>query len=161
MTTATDTARRAKPAAAAREFVILNIAEQQFGVAVSDVHDVFAPTGLARVPLSPPEIAGVLNLRGRIVTAVDARARLGLPPLGESIENAMAVGIEKDGESYGLVIDSVGEVLSLREEEYEPNPCNLDQRWQAVARGVYRQEGRLVIVLDIDHMLNFDAAAAA
>lgn len=159
--TNTETERRSSSDSATREFVILNIADQQFGVEVTDVHDVFVPTGLAHVPLGPPEIAGVLNLRGRIVTAVDARARLGLPSLEDNAKNAMAVGIEKDGESYGLVIDGVGEVLQLSDKDYEPNPCNLDSRWQAVARGVYRLDGRLVIVLDIDRMLEFDAAVAA
>lgn len=154
-------ARATHPDAAEREFVTLYLAGQVFGVEVCDIHDVFAPQSLTRVPLSPPEIAGVLNLRGRIVTAIDARARLGLPPLDRDARPAMAIGIEKDGESYGLVIDRVGEVLRLSDADYESNPCNLDQRWQSVARGVYRLEGRLVIVLDIDEMLNFETPAIA
>lgn len=144
-----------------REFVTLHIADQVFGVPVSDIHDVFAPQAITPVPLSQPDIAGVLNLRGRIVTAVDARARLGLPPR-EDEKPGMAVGIERGGESYGLIIDAVGEVLRLSNADYEANPCNLDPRWEEIARGVYRLEGRLVIELDIERILHVgDQPAAA
>src|SRR6201990_1783938 len=88
------------------EFVTAVIGGQLFGLPISRVQDVFMPERLTRVPLAPPEIAGVLNLRGRIVTAVDLRRRLGLPPRSDG-RPAMAVGIELKGESYGLLIDSV------------------------------------------------------
>lgn len=60
------------------EFVTFRIGDQTFGVSVSEIHDVFRPASMTPVPLSGPEIAGVLNLRGRIVTAIDARSRLGM-----------------------------------------------------------------------------------
>ena len=91
-----------------REFVTVFIAGQMFGMAVNDIHDVFAPQSITPVPLSIKEVAGVLNLRGRIVTAIDTRARLGLQASNDGDRPRMAVGIEKGGESYGLVIDSVG-----------------------------------------------------
>ncbi|MCG8440687.1 MAG: chemotaxis protein CheW [Caulobacterales bacterium] len=140
-----------------REFVTLHVADQLFGVEVTDIHDVFAPQAITPVPLSPREIAGVLNLRGRIVTAIDARARLGLPPR-EDGRAGMAIGIEKGGESYGLIIDTVGEVLRLANTDFEANPCNLDPRWQEVSRGVYRLDERLLMVLDVDRMLEFEQA---
>ena len=93
------------------------------------------PDRLTRVPLSSPEIAGVLNLRGRIVTAIDMRRRLGLPPRSDG-RPPMAVGIELKGESYGLLIDTVGEVLKLADGTREPNPVNLDQRLTRVSGGV-------------------------
>ena len=67
----------------------------------------------------------MLNLRGRIVTAIDMRRRLGLPPRTDD-KPSMAVGIELKGESYGLLIDTVGEVMKLGEATREPNPVNLD-----------------------------------
>lgn len=139
-----------------KEFVTLNIGDQVFGVEVTEIHDVFTIKDMTTVPMSAPEIAGVLNLRGRIVTAVDARARLGLP-LREDYQDAMAVGVELGGESYGLLIDGVGEVLRLSSEGYEANPCNLDARWLDVARGVYRLDDRLLIILDVQEMLNIKA----
>ena len=92
------------------EYVTAVIGGQLFGLPISRVQDVFMPERLTRVPLSPGEIAGVLNLRGRIVTAIDMRRRLGLPPRADD-KPSMAVGIELKGESYGLLIDSVGELL--------------------------------------------------
>ncbi len=140
--------------AASREFVTLHLMDQVFGVEVAAVHDVFAPRGLTPVPMAPPEIAGVLNLRGRIVTALDARARLGLPPLEEDRAHAaMAVGVERGGEVYGLIIDRVGEVIRLSDDRREPNPINLDPRWLDVADGVYRLEQGLLIVLNLDRIL--------
>src|SRR3954468_11218878 len=91
------------------EYVTAMIGGQLFGLPISRVQDVFMPERLTRVPLAPGEIAGVLNLRGRVVTAIDMRRRLGLPPRQGS-HAAMAVGIECNGESYGLLIDGVGEV---------------------------------------------------
>src|SRR6516165_4513157 len=92
------------------KYVTVTLDGQLFGLPISRVQDVFMPDRLTRVPLAPPEIAGVLNLRGRIVTAVDMRCRLGLPRRDDG-RPAMAVGIESKGESYGLLIDAVGEVL--------------------------------------------------
>ena len=94
------------------EYVTATIGGQLFGLPISRVQDVFAPDRLTRVPLAPPEIAGLLNLRGRIVTAVDMRRRLGLAPADDG-RPRMAIGIEHRGESYGLLIDSIGEVMKL------------------------------------------------
>ena len=82
------------------QYVTIFISGQLFGLPISRVHDVFVPESVTRVPLSQTEIAGVLNLRGRIVTAIDMRKRLGLEPLKHE-GNMMAIGIEFKEESYG------------------------------------------------------------
>ena len=146
--------------AAISDYITVMIGEQSFGIPVNVVQDVFMPQSLTRVPLAPKEVAGVLNLRGRILTAIDMRSCLGLPPRQED-RAPMAVGIEKNGEAYGLVIDQVGEVLSLDREDCEPNPANLDPRWRGVSRGVYRLDGNLLVVLDVDRILDFEKAAGA
>ncbi|WP_265575686.1 chemotaxis protein CheW [Bradyrhizobium sp. WBAH10] len=84
------------------EYVTAMIGGQLFGLPISRVQDVFMPERVTRVPLSSREIAGVLNLRGRIVTVVDMRARLGLPK-AEDGKVPMAVGVDLRGESYGLL----------------------------------------------------------
>lgn len=142
------------------DFVTLTIGTQLFGVPVSVIHDVFSPQSITPVPLSGQEIAGVLNLRGRIVTAVDARVALGLAPRDPQT-NSMAIGIEKNGESYGLIIDSVGEVLTLSPEQYESNPSTLDQKWRDISAGVYRLDGTLLVVFDVNKLINFDQMVAA
>jgi len=142
------------------EYVTATIGGQLFGLPISRVQDVFAPERLARVPLAAPEIAGMLSLRGRIVTAIDMRKRLGLAPLEEG-KPRMAVGIESKGESYGLLIDAIGEVLKLTAASREDNPVNLDVRLARVSAGVHRLEGSLLVVLDVDRVLEVGAYADA
>ena len=139
------------------EYVTFNIGGQTFGASVLEVHDVFKAVDITRVPMARPEIAGVLNLRGRIVTAIDARARLGLPGLEGKQRNVMAIGVERDGESFGLIIDSVGEVMRLADDDLEPNPVNLDPIWASVSRGVYKLGDKLLVVMDISRMLSMDS----
>jgi len=142
------------------EYVTVMIGGQLFGLPISRVQDVFMPDRVTRVPLSAPEIAGVLNLRGRIVTAVDMRRRLGLPPRTDD-KPSMAVGIELKGESYGLLIDTVGEVMKLGEDTRESNPVNLDARLARVSAGVHRLDGQLMVILDVDYVLNTAAEPMA
>ncbi|MEM6626870.1 MAG: chemotaxis protein CheW [Pseudomonadota bacterium] len=135
------------------EYVTFTIGGQLFGAEVSNVHDVFAPSSITPVPMARPEIAGVLNLRGRIVTAIDARARLGLGRRDEDQSNVMAIGVEQDGESFGLIIDQIGEVMRLENDTLEANPVNLDPIWASVAKGVHRLNDKLLVVMDIGRML--------
>ncbi len=141
-----------------KEYVTAMIGGQLFGLPILHVQDVFIPERLTRVPLAPPEIAGVLNLRGRIVTLIDLRVRLGLPV---SEKAAMAVGVEQRGESYGLLIDSVGEVFKLDDATREPNPINLDLRLARVSAGIHRLEGQLLMVLDVERVLDIAPTAMA
>ena len=137
---------------AVTEYVTTMIGGQLFGMPISRVQDVFMPERLTRVPLSSGDVAGVLNLRGRIVTAIDMRARLGLAK-NEDGKPPMAVGVELRGESYGLLIDSIGEVLKLADDSREVNPVNLDPRLTKMASGVHRLDGQLMVVLDVDRIL--------
>jgi purine-binding chemotaxis protein CheW len=139
------TSRNDSSEGAVGEYVTAMIGGQLFGLPISRVQDVFMPERLTRVPLSPGEIAGVLNLRGRIVTVVDMRARLGLPKNED--------GVDLRGESYGLLIDQIGEVLKLADDGREENPVNLDPRMAKLAGGVHRLDGQLMVVLDVDRVL--------
>jgi purine-binding chemotaxis protein CheW len=143
-----------------KEYVTAVIGGQLFGLPILRVQDVFAPERLTRVPLAPPDIAGVLNLRGRIVTLIDMRRRLGLAPR-EDDSPAMACGVELRGESYGLLIDSVGEVLKLDDAGREPNPINLDSRLARVSAGLHRLDGQLLMVVDVDRVLDIGTGEIA
>ncbi|MBX9709536.1 MAG: chemotaxis protein CheW [Xanthobacteraceae bacterium] len=134
------------------EYVTAMIGGQLFGLPIARVQDVFMPERLTRVPLASDDVAGVLNLRGRIVTAIDMRARLGLPKNDDG-RPPMAVGVDRRGESYGLLIDSIGEVMKLADDSREMNPVNLDPRMEKVAGGIHRLEGQLMVVLDVDRVL--------
>jgi purine-binding chemotaxis protein CheW len=143
-----------------KEFVTVYIADQLFGIPVEIIHDVFQPQAITEVPLSGPEVGGVLNLRGKIVTALDVRHRLGLEPRDKT-KKCMAVGIEKNGESYGILIDRVGEVLRLSNDAYERNPANLDSRWREFSKGIYRLEGELLVIFDVELLLDVGGESAA
>jgi purine-binding chemotaxis protein CheW len=142
------------------EYVTVVIGNQLFGLPISKVQDVFMPDRLARVPLASAEIAGVLNLRGRIVTAIDMHCRLGLGKR-RSDRPAMAVGIEFRGESYGLLIDSVGEVLKLADSTREVVPVNLEPHLARVSCGVHRLDKQLLVVLDVDRIFDTGLEAVA
>jgi purine-binding chemotaxis protein CheW len=145
------------------EFVTFTTAGQLFGLPIERVQDVFKPSRITRVPLAGPEIAGVLNLRGRIVTAIHLSNRLDLESAQAEAQKKppMAIGIECGAESFGLLVDVVGEVLKLPESELEPNPINLDRKLTRVSDGVFRLDGQLLVVLDVDRVLDFSAELAA
>ena len=142
------------------EYVTAMIGAQLFGLPIARVQDVFKLDRLTRVPLAMAEIAGVVNLRGRIVTLIDMRRRLGLPDR-DAGRAAMALGIEHKSESFGLLIDAVGEVLRLPDGAREPNPVNLDKRLAGVAAGVHRLDGGLLVILDVDRVLDVGAESVA
>jgi purine-binding chemotaxis protein CheW len=142
------------------EYVTVTIGDHLFGLPIFRVQDVFVPDRLTRVPLAAPEVAGILNLRGRVVTAIDMRARLELGTR-EAGAPVMAIGIELKGESYGLLVDAVGEVMALANSACEAKPANLDPRLSRVAAGIYRLEGELMVVLDVDRVLDIKNSAVA
>lgn len=142
------------------EYVTASIGAQSFGLPIARVHDVFRPERLTRVPLASRDIAGVLNLRGRIVTAIDMRARLGLVR-DANVKTPMAIGVDLRGESYGLMFDAIGEVLRLDEAARDVNPVNLDPVIAGLATGIYRLDSQLMIVLDIDRVLDLKTDDAA
>jgi purine-binding chemotaxis protein CheW len=143
-----------------RQYVSITIDGQMFGIPVLIVHDVLGPQRITRIPLAPAEVAGSLNLRGRIVTAIDVRLRLGLmkrpPTMG-----GMSVVVEHSGEFYSLMVDGVGEVLTLSASEFERNPATLDPRWRDISLGIYRLQDQLLVILDVNRLLDFTRHEAA
>src|SRR5687767_15211536 len=95
-----------------RDYVTMSIGSQMFGIPVLQVQDVLGHQRITRIPLAPPEVAGSLNLRGRIVTAIDVRLRLGLSARSKD-KPGMSIVVDLRGELYSLMVDGVGEVLSL------------------------------------------------
>jgi purine-binding chemotaxis protein CheW len=144
----------------ARELVTMMVADQLFGVPVLTVRDVLGPQRIARIPLAPPAVAGAVNLRGRIVTAIDMRRRLDLPPAPPSLPG-MSVVFERTGELYSLIVDQVAEVVTLPPERFERNPPTMNLRWRELCSGIYRLEDRLLLVLDVDRLLDFPRPEAA
>ncbi len=144
-----------------QDFVTMFIEGQLFGIPVLTVQDVLGPQKITRIPLAPPEVAGSLNLRGRIVTAIDVRLRLGLPPRPADGKPVMSIVVDHKGELYSLMVDNVGEVLSLSSDDFERHPATLDPRWREISTGIYRLKETLLVVLDVSKLLNFANIEAA
>ena len=143
--------------AATEGLVAVRIGQQTFGAPVLSVQDVIAPVRIDRVPRAPPEVAGSLNLRGRIVTAIDIRKRLSMSPRTADAPH-MSVIVERAGELYALQVDDVGDVLWLAVAEQEATPITLTPDWRAVCDGLYRLEGELMLVLDVERFLTLNPA---
>lgn len=144
------------------DYVTMTVAGQMFGIPVLQVRDVLGPQRITCIPLAPPEVAGALNLRGRIVTAIDVRVRLGLAPRAPAeARDSMSVVVEQGGEPYSLLVDGVGEVLSVPARDFEPNPSTLDPLWRDLSAGIYRLPDRLLVALDVSRLLSFPLPAAA
>jgi len=138
--------------------VTLTVADQICGVPVLAVRDILGEQPITRIPLAPPEIAGSLNLRGRIVTAIDLRRRLGLPAVPPG-QTRMSVVADQGGELYALLVDQVSEVMSLKASAFERNPPTLERHWATFSTGIYRLKGRLLVVLDVGKLLALSGKA--
>jgi purine-binding chemotaxis protein CheW len=134
------------------QFVTLLLADQLFGVPVLQVRDILREQTITRIPLASPAIAGSLNLRGRIVTAIDLRRRLRLPPAARDAPK-MSVVTEREGDLYALIVDQVCEVLTLDSALFERNPLTLVPDRARYCAGLYRMETSLMLVLDLDRVL--------
>ncbi len=137
--------------------VSIRVGEETFGVPVLSVQDVIAPVRIDVVPLAPPEVAGSLNLRGRIVTAIDIRTRMGMPKRPPEATH-MSVIVDRSGELYALQVDDVGDVLWLSEADLQPAPITLTPDWRAVCDGLYRLDERLILVLNVERFLTLPPA---
>lgn len=147
-----DNAKDAAALLSETEYVTVTIGDQLFGLQIDEVHEVFSANQITRVPLSPPAIKGLLNLRGRIVTAVCLRTVLGLPE-ATGITERMAIGVESDGEPFALLVDRIGDVMRLSAATHEANPIHLDGQWQELSRGVHRLETTILVLLDLERII--------
>ncbi len=137
---------------AQQEFVTMKVGNQLFGISVMAVQDVLRKQRIAKVPLAPKVIAGSLNLRGRIVTAIDMRVRLGMAD-NDDPESAMNVVVEYKNELYSLIVDRVGEVLSLPLDKFEKVPANLAEGWRTLSAGVFKLDKELLVILDVENII--------
>jgi purine-binding chemotaxis protein CheW len=128
-----------------------------FGIEVLKVQEVLRYLEMTRVPLAPDLIQGLINLRGQIVTAVDMRCRLGLSKRKED-EIPMNMVVRSDDGPVSLLVDEIGDVLDVGSDSYEAVPENVPRQQRELIRGVYKIEGRLLLVLDTDRVLQTQVA---
>jgi purine-binding chemotaxis protein CheW len=141
--------------AATDELVSMHVGGQLVGIPVRVVQDILGFQRITRVPLAAPEIAGVLNLRGRIVTAIDLRRRLGMRTV-DAGQPAMSVVCEHGGELYSLLIDQIGEVLQPPADCFDLDLTPLSPSWREFSKGIYRLDAQLLVLLDVGRVLAFE-----
>jgi purine-binding chemotaxis protein CheW len=131
-----------------------------FGVEVLKVQEVIRFQRMTAVPLAPSVVSGLINLRGQVVTAIDLRRRLHLPDRGPD-ELPMNVVVRTEDGPVSLLVDEIGDVIEVEDANHEPPPSTLDGVVRDLVKGVYKLDGRLLLVLDVDKALRLPAAAGA
>ena len=118
-----------------------------FGISTAEVIELAKVVEITPVPLAPPAVSGLINLRGQIVTAIDMRQRLGLQPAPPS-EVSVTVLIEKFGVLYGPLVDQVSDILELEQTHFEPPPSNISQSAKELIMGLHKLPDNLLLILD-------------
>ncbi len=142
------------------QFCTFRLGNLLFGVEVMCVQEVLLKQQITRMPLTSPVVSGLINLRGQIVTAVDLRKRLNMPPM-ESGEDAMNVVVRSNDSAFSLVVDEIGEVVDVDPDSFEPPPGTLTSHARELILGVYKLERQLLLVLDIERAITINEAAKA
>lgn len=144
------------------QLISVRIEQQMIGLPITAVRDVFAINRMTPVPKADRAVAGLVNLRGHIVTILDLGALLNTRQSENTISSdTMAVGVEWNGEVFGLVVDEIGDVLSLSSDSSEPMPANMGQTWARYTRRVHKLERDLLIEIDLQALLDSMTLQAA
>jgi purine-binding chemotaxis protein CheW len=131
------------------QYVTFTLGGGLYGVDVTRVQEALRAHTRTRVPLAPVDVAGLVNLRGQVVLTIDLRARLGMEPLAADLVPMMIV-VEVDGEQISLLVDDLGDVIDIEEQQLAPPPDTLSTSSREVILGVYALEHSLLLALDID-----------
>lgn len=154
----TDTAAiKSEPAPVSGQFATFFVADLFFGVDVLRVQEVLRYQHMTRVPQAPEVIEGLINLRGQIVTAIDMRRRLRLPPR-DGDQTPMNIVVRTEESAISLLVDEIGDVLDVDMSTYERPPENLDSAARDLIRGVYKLNDRLLLVLDAERTVELTSA---
>jgi purine-binding chemotaxis protein CheW len=129
---------------------------QYYGIEVTKVQEVIRHQEMTRVPLAPAVVRGLINLRGQIATAIDLRRRLDLPDrrAGEAPVNVV---VRTDDGAVSLLVDEIGDVVQVPEKAFERPPETLKGAARELIRGAYKLDGRLLLALDLDRLLDAKA----
>ncbi len=142
--------------AARRRFCTFWLGDLYYGVDVLRVQEIIGHQAPTRVPLAPPEVRGLINLRGRIVTALDLRRRLGLGEAPDGLRPKGVVVRTEDG-VVSLLVDEIGDVLEVEEAAFERPPETLEGEARELIRGACKLPDRLLLILEVDRALEVTA----
>lgn len=141
-----------------RQFCTFFVDGMYCGVEVLRVQEVIRYQDMTRVPLAPAVVHGLINLRGQIVTAIDLRERLGLKPRPEGVLPMNVVVRTADG-ATSLLVDEIGDVVTVREEDFERPPETISGVTRELIEGVFKLKDRLLIIVDTERAIGVAAAA--
>ena len=136
------------------------VAGLHFGLDVLKVQEVLRWQEMTTVPRAPKVVSGLLNLRGQIVTAIDLRTRLGLGDTDRP-ERPMNVVARASDATVSLLVDSVGDVVAPPPNAWESTPVNLRGPLQELSDGVYKSDGQILIILDLERVLDIDLSPSS
>ena len=137
------------------QWVTFKLQEETYGINVMQVQEVLRYTDVAPVPGAPDYVMGIINLRGNVVTVIDTRARFGLPP-SEVTDNSRIVIIESERQVIGIMVDSVAEVVYLKQSEIDTAPNVGTDESAKFIQGVSNRDGELLILVDLNKLLSDD-----
>ena len=155
LTTGTISSLESSSRSLSGQYSTFDVAGFYFGIDVLQVQEVLRYQRMTPVPLAPAVIEGLINLRGQIVTAMDMRQRLGLPPRADG-ETAMNVVVRTEEGVVSLPVDEIGDVVEAESSSFERPPENLDPAIRNLVRGIHKLKDRLLLVLDTDQTLKLD-----
>jgi purine-binding chemotaxis protein CheW len=136
-----------------KQFCTFHLDEFLFGIEVENVQEVIRYQEMTRIPLAPPVISGLINLRGEIVTAIDLRRRLELPDRPSGMLPMNVVIRTPDG-AISLLVDTIGAVLLVDDSTFERPPETLTGIARELIRGAYKLKDRLLLVLDTERVID-------
>ncbi len=139
-----------------RQLCTFMVGDLHLGVDVAHVREVLREQLTTPVPLAHRDVAGLINLRGEIVTAIDLRRRLDLPASGG--DHPMNVVLATDTEAVSLVVDAIGDVVTVCDDDFEPPPDTVSPTTRQLILGAYKLDGGLLLLLDTDRALATPAA---
>jgi purine-binding chemotaxis protein CheW len=134
-------------------YCTFHLDDMYFGIEVLKVQEVIRHQNTTYVPLAPPVVSGLMNLRGQIVTALDLRRRIGLPAPQTELHPMNVVVRTKDG-LVSLLVDRIGDVLEADDDSFEPPPETLRGVPRELIRGAFKLQGRLLLILDTDRVID-------
>ena len=140
-----------------RQLCTFHVDDLYLGVDVMEVQEVIRYQEMTAVPLAPDIVRGLINLRGQIVTTVDLRARLGIPPAEEA--SAVNVVVRTPDGPVSLLVDQIGDVLEPAASTFEPAPDTVPRNVRDLVERVCKLEDRLMLVLDTELAIDVEAAA--
>jgi len=132
------------------------IGRETYGVPITSLHEIVRVPEITAVPDAPEYMEGVINLRGKIVSVIDLRKRLGEKNVAGNRRNRILV-IEHNGRLAGLIVDSASEVLKIPASDVEASPTSLQEGGSNCVTGLGKYKGRLIVLLDMSKLMDFGA----